>query len=136
MRLGEDDCWARLAAADHGVLATIHPDRGVDVVPVVYAVTDDRRIVIPIDTVKPKSGRPLQRLRNLEQEPRCALLVEHYEDDWSRLWWVRLHAQSRPADDPSLERSLGRRYPPYADPGTIAGLIVLEPTEITGWSAT
>jgi PPOX class probable F420-dependent enzyme len=136
VRLGEDDCWARLAGAPHGVLATVHPDRGVDAVPVVFAITDDRRIVIPIDTVKPKSGGRLQRLRNLEHDPRCLLLVDHYEDDWSRLWWVRVHARGHEVDDPSLRQPLLERHAPYTEAGTIAGLILLDPTGVTGWQAT
>ena len=45
---------------------------------------------VPVDRVKPKSSSRLQRQRNLEADPRAALLVEHWDrGDWSRLWWVR-----------------------------------------------
>src|SRR4029078_2971513 len=89
MRLAEDEARARLAAHDHGVLCTVHAQRGVDAVPVVYAVDDDF-VAVPIARVKPKASTRLQRERNLEADPRAALLVEHWDrDDWSRLWWVR-----------------------------------------------
>ena len=135
MRLAEDECWARLATADHGVLGTVHAERGVDAVPVVFAVTDDHRIVIPIDRVKPKSGGRLQRLRNLAADPRCVLLVDHYEADWSRLWWVRVHAVGSEPSEPDLVDLLVERFPAYTDPGSIESVILLEPTAMTGWAA-
>ena len=90
MRLSRGEAWSRLRASDHGVLATVHPERGVDAVPVVFAV-DGERILLPVDTVKPKSTTRLQRLANLADDPRCVLLVDHYDEDWSTLWWVRVH---------------------------------------------
>jgi PPOX class probable F420-dependent enzyme len=138
MRLSEAECWRRLAAAPHGVLATVHPERGVDAVPVVFAVVD-RTVVVPIDRVKDKRSTDLQRVRNLEREPRCALLVDHYEDDWSRLWWVRLHAEGALVEaGPDLAgatAALAERYPAYRDPGAIVAVLHLTPTRITGWSA-
>ena len=90
MRLAEDEARARLAAHDHGILCTVHAERGVDAVPVVYVVDDDGYVGVPVDRVKPKASSRLQRERNLETDPRGTLLVEHWDrDDWSRLWWVR-----------------------------------------------
>ena len=80
----------RLAAHDHGILCTVHAERGVDAVPVVYVVDDDGYVGVPVDRVKPKASSRLQRERNLETDPRATLLVEHWDrDDWSQLWWVR-----------------------------------------------
>jgi hypothetical protein len=59
MRLAEDDARARLAAHDHGILCTVHAERGVDAVPVVYVVDDDGYVSVPIDRVKPKSSSRL-----------------------------------------------------------------------------
>jgi len=92
VRLDPDAAWSLLLTTEHGVLSTVHAERGVDAVPVVFAPLDDRRIAVPIDTVKAKSTTKLQRLANIERDPRCVLLVDHYDDDWSRLWWVRVHA--------------------------------------------
>lgn len=138
MRLGESDAWDRVAATRHGVLGTVHPVRGVDLVPVVYAIDDEHTIFIPIDTVKPKATTRLQRLENLANDPRCTLLVEHYDDDWSRLWWVRIGGQGSEAVLEDLDRFLpllAARFPPYADPTSIAGGIVIRPVDITGWVA-
>lgn len=103
--------------------------------PVVYAVVDGL-IVIPIDEVKPKRHLRLARLSNLERDPRCVLLVDEYRQDWSRLWWVRVHATGAPAPDPRLwVPALASRYPAYRRPGTVVGAVVLTPSAVTGWAA-
>ena len=112
--------------------------RGIDLVPVVYAVTADRRILIPVDTVKSKSTARLRRLLNIELDPRCTLLVEHFDDDWSELWWVRLHGLAEIVDEPDLDdRSslLGTKYPQYGAAGSVVGGISMTPSEITTWAA-
>lgn len=136
MRLDEQRCWARLADGPrHGVLATVHAERGVDAVPVVFAV-HGREVLVPVDAVKAKSGRRLQRLANLEHDPRCALLVDHYDDDWSQLWWVRLHGRATEVPPTTGQRAaLAAAHPPYRDPGSITTTVVLRPTELTGWAA-
>jgi PPOX class probable F420-dependent enzyme len=89
VRMGTDDAYRRLVAADHGVLATLHHRRAVDLVPVCYVV-HERQLVVPIDTVKAKSTMTLQRRTNLESDPRATLLVEAWDrEDWTKLWWVR-----------------------------------------------
>ena len=132
MRLNTEECWERLAASEHGVLATVHARRGVDAVPVVFVVSDER-VLIPIDTVKQKTTTRLQRIVNVEQDPRCVLLVDEYSHDWSKLWWVRLHARAHVTS--SALAPLFERYEDYEDPDTIASIIVLEPDVITGWTA-
>jgi PPOX class probable F420-dependent enzyme len=135
MTLDEEECWARLRGARHGVLATVHPGRGVDAVPVVYAVVE-RSIVIPIDTVKPKRHLHLARLSNVAGDPRCVLLVDHFDEDWSQLWWVRFHARAEEARDPSpWVAALKDRYPEYRLPGTVVAALVLQPNAVSGWAA-
>jgi len=135
MQLDARTCWERLGQAGHGVLGTMHPERGVDAVPVVYIVEDDR-IVSPIDTVKAKSGRRLQRLTNIESDHRCVLLVEHNDEDWSRLWWVRVHGAAFEAEPtPSQLRLLGSAFPAYQADGAITAVVVVQPEAVTGWDA-
>jgi PPOX class probable F420-dependent enzyme len=135
MTLDDDDCWGRLDLARHGVLATLHPQRGLDAVPVVFAVVD-RLLVVPVDTVKPKHHAGLVRLANVARDPRCVLLVEHYSDDWSELWWVRVHADAEQIADPGpWVEALSARYPPYRRPGAVVGALLLRPTAVTGWTA-
>jgi PPOX class probable F420-dependent enzyme len=138
MRLANVEALARLAAYDHAVLCTMHPTRGIDAVPVVYAVDDDGYVGIPIDTVKPKASTRLQREQNLEADPRATLLIEHWDrDDWSRLWWVRaeLQWQSDATDDRAraLAIRLAERYPQYHDK-PFTRVLVLRIVAVSGWS--
>ena len=137
MRLAEDEALARLAAHDHGVLCTVHAERGVDAVPVVYAV-DDGHVGVPVDRVKPKASTRLQRERNLAADPRATLLVEHWDrDDWSQLWWVR--AELRLQDDAgdratALAARLAERFPQYRDQ-PFERVLVLRLVGLIGWAA-
>jgi len=135
MRLAEDEARARLAAHDHGVLCTVHAERGVDAVPVAYAVDDDY-VGVPVDRVKPKSSLRLQRERNLEADPRATLLVDHWDrDDWSRLWWVRAELRFQDGErEAALADRLAERYPQYRD-RPFARVLVLRIVGVTGWAA-
>ncbi|MDQ6650956.1 MAG: pyridoxamine 5'-phosphate oxidase family protein [Actinomycetota bacterium] len=130
---------ARLAAHVHGVMCTVHSERGPDPVPAVYALDDDGFVGIPIDRVKPKSSSHLQRERNIVADPRAALLVEHWDAvDWTSLWWVR--AGLRREDDPSparvndLAARLARTVPQYAHQ-PFDRVLVLRVVSVTGWAA-
>ena len=99
-------------------------------------VTIDDVIAVPVDTVKPKSGRRLQRLTNVEADARVVLLVDEYSDDWSQLWWVRIHATAAEVEPTAAHRSaLAQAFPAYAPTGTVTRVLVLTPAEITGWTA-
>lgn len=139
MRLDEDAARARLGAEVHGVLCTLHPERGPDPQPVVYALTDDGYVGVPIDSVKPKSRTRLQREDNLDADPRGSLLVENWDrDDWSRLWWVR--AELRHVADPPTELTdrlatlLADTVPQYADK-PFHRVLVCRVVGVTGWAA-
>jgi PPOX class probable F420-dependent enzyme len=136
MPLATAECWELLRSADHGVLATRHVARGVDAVPIVFVVDDDDRIVIPIDTVKPKSTTRLQRLANIATDARVMVLAEHYEDDWTQLWWVRArgHAGEVAVTD-KWAQLLAAKYPAYERRDAIAALIVVDVDEVSGWTA-
>jgi PPOX class probable F420-dependent enzyme len=131
MRLGADDAWALLRTSSHGVLGTVHPERGVDAVPVVFAV-DRPLVLLPIDTVKAKSTTQLQRVTNLAGDDRCVLLVDHYDDDWSKLWWVRLHGTATVAEG---RHDALTAFPQYREEGAVAATIVLRPELVSGWRA-
>ena len=78
----------RLAEARIGQLATADAGGRPHLVPVCFAL-DGESIHWAVD-FKPKAGPDLKRLRNLAENPRAALLVHHYEEDWTRLWWIRV----------------------------------------------
>lgn len=139
MRLSPSQARSRLAGADHGVLCTVHSERGVDAVPVVFALDGEGYLGVPIDEVKPKSSTRLQRERNLEADPRATLLVEHWDaDDWSRLWWVRAQLRWQPNESETrsatLADLLAGRHPQYHD-HPFTRVLVLRLVGITGWAA-
>ena len=135
--MDEARCRAHLAAARVGRLATVRPDGGPHVVVCCYALEGDR-VWTAIDA-KPKTGAPLQRLANVRANPRASLLVDHYEEDWSRLWWVRVDGTAAVLESGNEEEraiaALTARYAQYvrAPPGGPVIEIAIE--RITGWSA-
>ena len=137
MHLDRAEALRRATESDHGVLATLHPPRGADLVPACFAI-EDGWVAIPIDSVKPKGSTALGRIRNLERDPHATLLVEHWDpDDWSRLWWVRLLLlrEEAPAElRDRLEAGLRRRYAQYAT-ATFVELLTFRIDHIGGWSA-
>ena len=98
-------------------LASVTPDGAPHVVPVCFAVDGDT-VYFAVDH-KPKRTERLQRLVNIAAEPRVALLADHYEDDWSQLWWARADGRAREVADPGeRERALellAQRYPQYRE---------------------
>lgn len=139
MKLDPDEARTRLAAEVHGVLVTLHPERGPDPQPVVYALSEDGHVGVPIDTVKPKTSSRLRREDNLEADPRGSLLVEHWEtEDWSRLWWVRAQLEHLPnpptALTDELADRLARTVPQYADK-PFHRILVCRVVAVTGWAA-
>ena len=137
MKIAADDAWARLLTNDHGVLCTVHPDRGVDAVPVVYVVDAQGYVGVPVDRVKPKASYRLQRERNLANDPRATLLVEHWDrEDWSQLWWVRaeLRWQHDAADrSDALAALLTARFDQYRD-RPFERILALRVQDVTGWA--
>ena len=137
MRLKGDRCEQLLHRSDHGVLATLHPGRGVDAVPACFVVVG-RGLAVPLDRVKPKDSEDLQRTRNLDRDPRAALLCEHWDArDWSKLWWVRaslVRVATDTARNSEFESLLRRKYPQYEDQD-FAGLLSFRITGMAGWAA-
>jgi hypothetical protein len=137
MHLDRDEALRRAIAADHGVLATQDRVHGASLVPACYAIDGDR-LAIPIDSVKPKRSTALGRVRNLDRDPRAALLIEHWDPvDWSRLWWVHLLLirTQEPADRvAALERGLRQRYPQYRAT-TFVDILTFRIDKIGGWEA-
>lgn len=140
VRLSAHEARTRLASHDHGVLCTVHAERGVDAVPVVYAIDGDGYVAVPVDRVKPKSSSRLQRVRNLEADPRATLLIEHWDrQNWSELWWVRAELRWE-GDGPAgraaaLALRLAEVFPQYRDQ-PFTTVLVLRLGAVSGWAAT
>jgi PPOX class probable F420-dependent enzyme len=126
-----------VTAARVGRLSTLTPDGRLHLVPICFALEGDT-LFSAVDE-KPKRSRRLQRLANVRANPEVAVLVDHYDEDWSRLWWVRLRGTGRIVEDgPELEAALAllaHKYEQYRvqPPGGPALAIAVE--EWRGWEA-
>lgn len=131
------DPWDRLARSRVAVLGTVGPAGRPHQVPVTFAVDGDR-LVTMIDW-KPKSSRRLQRLANIEADPKVSLLVHHYDDDWSLLWWVRVDGVARlyttGPEWESARAALVAKYPQYAARPPDGEAIVITPASLRSWKA-
>jgi PPOX class probable F420-dependent enzyme len=83
----------RVAAARVARLATIGPDGRPHLVPIVFALDGDT-LYTAVDA-KPKRSRRLRRIENARERPDVTVLVDHYDENWRRLWWVRLRGRAR-----------------------------------------
>jgi PPOX class probable F420-dependent enzyme len=137
---------AFLVAARQAILATIDPDgrpRQVPVCFIVEAVADERlRLLTPLDD-KPKSTddkRALARVRDIAARPAVSVLVERWDEDWTRLAWLRLHGSAtllEPSDVPgdALER-LRSKYSQYAAHDLESSpIIAIEVERAISWGA-
>ena len=86
----------RVRTARVARLATIDPDGRPHLVPIVF-VLDGQSLYSAVDA-KPKRSRKLRRVANARERSAVTVLVDHYEDDWGRLWWVSLRGRGRVLD--------------------------------------
>ena len=128
---------ARLAAAPVARLATTDPDGRPHLVPIVFALEGDT-VYSAVDR-KPKRSARLRRIENARARPDVTILVDHYEEDWSRLWWIRLRGRARVLDDgPERERALAllaEKYPQYRAEPPDGPVLAVDVTEVREWRA-
>lgn len=126
----------RVAAARVARLATAAADGRPHLVPLVYALAGDR--IYSVVDEKPKRTKDLQRLRNIRADPRVALLVDHYADDWSLLWWIRIDGRAEvlaSGDDwKQAIDVLSAKYPQYRAVRPTGSVIAIDIDAISGWS--
>src|SRR5699024_56322 len=119
-------------------LATVRPDGRPHQVPIVFACSGTA-IYLPIDG-KPKTGRPLQRVANIEHQPHVSLLVDQYSDAWAQLWWVRVDGTAQLHDDSATvtvgQELLRRKYQQYSSVPLEPHMIVVTARRVSSWSAT
>jgi PPOX class probable F420-dependent enzyme len=125
----------RAAAAPVARLGTIGPGGRVDLVPCTFAF-DGEQFVTAVDH-KPKSTTRLQRLDNVRADGRVTVLIDHYDDDWSRLWWVRLRGVARVVEGDEAARAVAplvAKYAPYADRPPTGPAIVATVDDCRWWA--
>ena len=101
-----------------------------------FAVTEDL-IFTAVDS-KPKQSRNLKRLRNIRINPYVSLLADHYEDDWTQLWWARADGIARVIEDEDGMaepiRLLGEKYRQYRHNRPDGPVIAVTVERWTGWT--
>jgi PPOX class probable F420-dependent enzyme len=135
--MDEESCRARLAPARVGHLATVRPDGHPHVVVCCFALESDR-LWTAVDA-KPKASTRLQRLANVRAHPWASLLVDHYEEDWDRLWWVRVDGAAAVLEE-GAERehavaALVAKYAQYASSPPDGPVVALAVERWRGWAA-
>ena len=138
MRLTEEEAQVRLGTARVARLATAGGDGQPHLVPVTFAVDGDL-IYTAVDH-KPKKSTNLRRLRNIRENPRVALLADHYDEDWDLLWWARVDGWASVVEDElALEHPLdvlADRYEQYRGNRPAGPVIVIQVDRWKGWSST
>jgi PPOX class probable F420-dependent enzyme len=105
-------------------------------VPIVFALDGDT-IYTAVDA-KPKTSTRLKRLANIAAESKVAVLVDHYDDDWSRLWWSRADGRARVVDGSEAARAIGllvARHAQYSTAPPPGPVIAVDVERWTGWAA-
>lgn len=99
--------------------------------PIVFAVSGDE-LITAVDW-KPKSSTRLRRLRNIEENPQVSVLVDHYDEDWTQLWWARADGEAAVREDHPLLGALIAKYPQYQGEPPGGSLIVVRVETWSGW---
>lgn len=141
--MGEFDPKARFTRAPIARLATIRTDGAPHLVPVVFAVGGDPHgehdVVYTAVDAKPKATRRLRRLANIEANPQVSLIVDHYADDWTQLWWVRADGvASIHSDGEAMStgfRLLRAKYPQYQSVSLDGPVIAVTVRRWSSWHA-
>jgi PPOX class probable F420-dependent enzyme len=127
-----------LAAAPVGRMATTSAGGGVRLVPVCFALLPDR-VVSAVDH-KPKRSPRLSRLDDMRATGRAVLLVDHYEDDWTQLWWIRVtgaatvHDHEDPLDEVA-RAALAAKYHQYREHPPAGPVWSIGLDELRWWTA-
>jgi PPOX class probable F420-dependent enzyme len=127
----------RLAAARVARLATTDPDGRPHLVPIVFAL-ESGTLYTAVDR-KPKRSTKLRRIENARVRPDVTILVDHYDEEWSRLWWIRVRGRARVLDEgEERERALGllqKKYPQYREEPPDGPVLAVDVTEVREWNA-
>jgi len=128
----------RLGEARVARLATVGAAGRPHVVPICFAAAGDA-IFFAVDH-KPKRTTDLQRLRNIAHNPWVSVLVDHYDEDWTRVWWVRADGRARVlvggAESDHAIDLLVARYEQYEARRPYGPAVAIHVDRLSGWSAT
>ena len=140
--LGDPHVREFVAAARLAHLATGDATGAPHNVPLCYWF-DGEHIYFAIDE-KPKrqTGMALKRMRNIAENPRVALVIDHYEEDWSQLAYVMIRGHARVVEDPeeylAALRHLRDKYLLYRGMSMTPEnnpIVKIEPEHVHVWGA-
>jgi PPOX class probable F420-dependent enzyme len=119
-----------------GRIATVTAEGRPHVVPFVFALEGDT-LYSSVDA-KPKKGPDLKRLRNMRANPAVEVVVDHYEEPWETIWWVRLAGRGEVLEE-GEERSralalLTEKYPEYRGGPPEGAVVAVRIDRWRGWS--
>ncbi len=126
-----------IETARRAVMTTVDREGRPHAVPVVFAVVD-QYLATPIDR-KPKSGKTLGRLRNLERDPRVALLADRWSEEWTELAWVMIRGRAsvqKSSRSVAELQAITARYPEHGPTLDGSDVIRIVPEQILWWSWT
>ncbi len=132
----EAEALRRLAGSKIAHLATVSAQGRPHIVPIVFALEGDT-LYFAVDA-KPKKTTRLTRLKNIAANPAVSVLVDHFEDDWNALWWVRADGTAHIlTDDAHAERAidlLANRYQQYVTERPHGPVVAIHIDRLTGWT--
>lgn len=125
------------AGARVAVLATLDRSGQPHLVPVTFVVDGDR-VWTAVDS-KPKGATPLRRHANIRANPAVSLLAQHWDEDWSALWWVRADGIATISETPEsvdgVARLLRSKYDQYQSVHVSGPVIAITVHTWRGWTA-
>jgi PPOX class probable F420-dependent enzyme len=137
--MDRDEAWARVRSARIGRMATVTPEHRPHVVPFVFALVEQGSTRVAYWAVdrKPKRSTDLKRVRNLKENPAVELVVDGYDEDWDRLWWVRCSGKARVVAS-QTERGSGlhalrAKYPQYGIDPPDGPVVAIDIETIDSW---
>lgn len=132
--MSPDEARTRFAAARIARLATADERGRPHIVPIVFAVSKD--VVYSAVDDKPKRTTALKRMANIRANPHVSVLADHYEEDWSKLWWVRADGWARvlEPEDPEARRGLGLLRSRYEQQRVLGAVLAVDVERWSGWT--
>jgi PPOX class probable F420-dependent enzyme len=135
-RMEQAEVRRRFAGSRAARLATVGDGGQPHVVPIVFALDGDT-LYFAVDS-KPKTTANLRRLNNIAANPAVSVLADHYEDDWTRLWWVRADGTARIVTDESeADRAidlLAQKYRQYETSRPPGPVVAIQIDRLSGWT--
>jgi PPOX class probable F420-dependent enzyme len=130
------EAMRRLSSSHVARLATVNEKGQPHIVPIVFAIDGDT-LYFAVDA-KPKKTTDLQRLKNIAANPAVSVLADHYENAWSKLWWVRAdgtaHVVTESAEAQRAVDLLANKYEQHRRERPAGPVVAIHLDRVTGWS--